>query len=170
MDNDEEKLALFGDKKIPNHILYKRIFSYFKPHIWKFVLALLFVLISVGFDLAFPLIIARITDNLQSALISMQTILMLAIGYLGLGIVNCVINYFENMILHRICEDVVYQLRTEVFEHIENMSQNQFNMMPVGSLVTRVCNYTTEMSDLFTDVFINIIRNILTIATIISKK
>ena len=40
----------------------------------------------------------------------------------------------------------------EVFEHIENMSQNQFNIMPVGSLVTRLANYTTSMSDLFTNV------------------
>ena len=51
----------------------------------------------------------------------------------------------------------------EVFEHIENMSQNQFNMMPVGSLVTRVANYTTSMSDLFTNVLVTLLRNILTI-------
>ena len=60
-------------------------------------------------------------------------------------------------------EKIVYNLRMEVFEHIENMSQNQFNMMPVGSLVTRVANYTTAMSDLFTNVLVSLLRNALTI-------
>ena len=39
------------------------------------------------------------------------------------------------------------------------MSQNQFNEMPVGSLVTRVANYTQSMSDLFTNVLVNIVKN-----------
>jgi ATP-binding cassette subfamily B protein len=51
----------------------------------------------------------------------------------------------------------------EVFEHIENMSLNQFNEMPVGSLVTRVANYTTSMSDLFTNVLVNLLKNIFTV-------
>ena len=55
------------------------------------------------------------------------------------------------------------RLRTQVFEHIENMSQNQFDEMPVGSLVTRVASYTTSMSDLFTNIFVEVLRNILTV-------
>ncbi|MCR5505546.1 MAG: ABC transporter ATP-binding protein/permease [Bacilli bacterium] len=166
MDNEEEKLALFGDKKIPNRILFKRIFQYIKPHAWKFILALLLIVVSVVFDMIFPLIISKITDNLQSSLISMKTILMLAFGYLGLGIVNLIVTYFESMLLQRAGQDIIYTLRTDVFAHIENMSQNQFNMMPVGSLVTRVANYTTTMSDLFTNVLVNILRNVLSVVVV----
>ena len=51
----------------------------------------------------------------------------------------------------------------EVFNHIESMSQNQFDTMPVGSLVTRVASYTAAMSDLFTNTLVNVLRNIFTI-------
>ena len=67
------------------------------------------------------------------------------------------------MILQKSGQRIVYNLRMEVFEHIERMSQNQFNEMPVGSLVTRVANYTASMSDLFTDVLVNLLRNFLTV-------
>ena len=43
------------------------------------------------------------------------------------------------------------------------MSLNQFNEMPVGSLVTRVTSYTASMSDLFTNIFVHILKNITTI-------
>lgn len=163
---EEEKEKLFGDKKIPNRILFKRIFHYVKPHAWKFILAFILIILNVGFDMVFPLIIGRITDNLQSELISMTTILMFAFGYLGVGVMNLIVTYFESMLLQRAGQDIIYTLRTDVFAHIENMSQNQFNIMPVGSLVTRVANYTTSMSDLFTDVLVNILRNILTIVVV----
>lgn len=60
-------------------------------------------------------------------------------------------------------QNIIYRLRTEVFEHIEKLSQNQFDEMPVGSLVTRVASYTASMSDLFTNVIVNVIRNVLTV-------
>ena len=166
IDTVEEKQTLFGDKKIPNRILFKRIFHYVKPHTWKFIVAFFLIVLNVIFNLLFPLVIAKITDNLQSELISMKTILTYAFGYLGLSIVNIILTYIESMLLQRAGQDIIYTLRTDVFEHIENMSQNQFNMMPVGSLVTRVANYTTAMSDLFTDVLVNILRNILTIVVV----
>ena len=166
IDTVEEKQTLFGDKKIPNRILFKRIFHYVKPHTWKFIVAFFLIILNVIFNLLFPLVIAKITDNLQSELISMKTILTYAFGYLGLSVVNIILTYIESMLLQRAGQDIIYTLRTDVFEHIENMSQNQFNMMPVGSLVTRVANYTTAMSDLFTDVLVNILRNVLTIVVV----
>ena len=50
------------------------------------------------------------------------------------------------MVLQKAGQRIVYKLRMEVFEHIEHMSQNQFNEMPVGSLVTRVVSYTASCS------------------------
>ena len=87
-------------------------------------------------------------------------------GYLGLGIVNIIIAYFQAMLLQRAGQNIIYNVRYDVFEHIESMSQNQFNEMPVGSLVTRVANYTTSMSDLFTNVLVNIIKDVITVIAV----
>ena len=67
------------------------------------------------------------------------------------------------MTLQKAGQRIIYALRTDVFTHIEGMSQNQFSEMPVGSLVTRVASYTQSMSDLFTDVIVSVIRNLVTI-------
>ena len=74
--------------------------------------------------------------------------------------------YFESKILQNCGQRIVYRLRNEIFQHIENMSLNQFTEMPVGSLVTRVTSYTASMSDLFTGVFVRILRDITTVVSV----
>ena len=161
MNDDNEKL--FGDKKIPFKVMVKRIGDYVIPE-WKaFALAFFLILINVGTDIVLPLFVKQFTDWIKDTSIPLAYILGLSFGWLGISIISQILIYFESMILQKAGQRIVYRLRMEVFEHIEHMSQNQFNTMPVGSLVTRVANYTTSMSDLFTNVLVMLLRNILTI-------
>ena len=161
MNDDNEKL--FGDKKIPFKVMVKRIGDYVIPE-WKaFALAFFLILLNVGTDIVLPLFVKQFTDWIKDTSIPLAYILGLSFGWLGISIISQILIYFESMILQKAGQRIVYRLRMEVFEHIEHMSQNQFNTMPVGSLVTRVANYTTSMSDLFTNVLVMLLRNILTI-------
>ena len=164
--NDEEKEALFGDKKIPNKVLFKRILKYVKPEWASFLVAFILLAINVAFDMVFPLLLSYFTDGIKTGDITLRIIIFIAVGYLGLSLFNTIIMYFEAMVLQKAGQKIIYNLRMEVFEHIENMSQNQFNTMPVGSLVTRVANYTTSMSDLFTNVLVNILRDVITVIAV----
>lgn len=164
MEKELEKLM--GDKKIPIKVLFKRTFYYVKPELPRFLFALLLILINVGIDVVLPLIISKITTNLKSDYLDLILILVLVVGYFLLSLINQAFLYFESMILQKAGQKIIYNLRMEVFEHIENMSLDQLNDMPVGSLVTRVCSYTTSMSDLFTNVLVNVIRNVLTIVVV----
>ena len=161
MAEDNEKL--FGDKKIPMKVMLKRLMHYILPE-WKaFALAFLLIVINVAIDVALPLALRYTTDELGKASPSLSFVINLTAGWFALSVISQIIIYFESMILQKTGQRIVYKLRMEVFEHIENMSQNQFNIMPVGSLVTRVANYTTSMSDLFTNVVVSLLRNALTI-------
>ena len=161
MAEDNEKL--FGDKKIPMKVMLKRLMRYILPE-WKaFALAFLLIVINVAIDVALPLALRYTTDELGKASPSLSFVINLTAGWFALSVISQIIIYFESMILHKTGQRIVYKLRMQVFEHIENMSQNQFNIMPVGSLVTRVANYTTSMSDLFTNVVVSLLRNALTI-------
>ena len=164
MEKELEKLM--GDKKIPLTTLFKRTFHYVKPELPRFLFALFLILINVGIDVVLPLIISKITTNLKSDYLDLILILVLVIGYFLLSLINQAFLYFDSMILQKAGQKIIYNLRMEVFEHIENMSLDQLNDMPVGSLVTRVCSYTTSMSDLFTNVLVNVIRNVLTIVVV----
>ena len=163
MAEDNEKL--FGDKKIPMKVMLKRLMHYILPEWKSFFLAFLLIIINVVLDVILPLFLKEFTDALGKRIDStpLAFIIGLAAGYFGICVINQVLIYFESMILQKTGQRIVYKLRMEVFEHIENMSQNQFNIMPVGSLVTRVANYTTSMSDLFTNVLVSLLRNALTI-------
>ncbi|MBO6261968.1 MAG: ABC transporter ATP-binding protein [Bacilli bacterium] len=161
MSDDNEKL--FGDKKIPSKVMFKRIAHYVIPEWKSFTFAFLLILINVGLDIILPLFISKFTDAVADFNTPLAYILGLSFGWLGVSICSQILIYFESMILQKTGQRIVYKLRVEVFEHIEHMSQNQFNTMPVGSLVTRVANYTTSMSDLFTNVLVMLLRNILTI-------
>ena len=162
----EETEKLFGDKKIPPKQMFKRLAHYVLTE-WKaFALALFLILVNVAIDVILPLFLREFTNKVADINTALSFIIGLSIGYFSLSIVTQALIYFESMILQKTGQRIVYKLRMEVFEHIENMSQNQFNIMPVGSLVTRVANYTTSMSDLFTNVLIHIIRNIATVVAV----
>ncbi len=159
---DLEKLK--GDKKIPLKIMIKRMWGYVKSEWLSLFFALLIIVVAIAVDIVVPLLMAQVTNNLQSDNPELKVIIMLAVGYFGLSVITYTLSYFQAMVLQKAGQRIVYKLRMEVFEHIEHMSQNQFNEMPVGSLVTRVVSYTASLSELFTSILVNLIRNILTIA------
>ena len=161
MTNEVEKLK--GNVHIPTKVMLKRINNYLKPEIAQFVGAMLLIVVNVVLDIILPLFVSRITNNLKSDGINLQFIVGMAIAYLAIGVCNQGFLVWESMLLQKAGQNIIYRLRTEVFEHIEKLSQNQFDEMPVGSLVTRVASYTASMSDLFTNVIVNVIRNVLTV-------
>ena len=163
MEEEDQKERLKGDKKIPVRILFRRMLAYVRPEIRSFIFAGFLLLLNVALDIVIPLIVSRITDSLTEELIDLRTVVMLAVGAFLIGAVNNLFIYVESMTLQKAGQRIIYALRTDVFTHIEGMSQNQFSEMPVGSLVTRVASYTQSMSDLFTDVIVSVIRNLVTI-------
>ena len=163
MEEEDEKERLKGDKKIPARILFRRMLAYVRPEIGSFIFAGFLLVLNVVLDIVIPLLISRITDSLTEELIDLRTVIMLAAGTFLIGAINNLFIYVESMTLQKAGQRIIYALRNDVFAHIESMSQNQFSEMPVGSLVTRVASYTQSMSDLFTDVIVSVIRNLVTI-------
>ncbi len=160
---DDEIQTLKGDKKLPLGVILKRTLKYIKPERWKFILSLVLVGLNVALDVVTPMFTSAITDELIETNINIRYILVLCISMFLIGLINQAFLYIESIILQNCGQRIIYRLRNELFEHIENMSLNQFNEMPVGSLVTRVTSYTASMSDLFTNVFVNILRNTTTL-------
>lgn len=161
MQSDAEKLK--GDAHIPAKEMFKRIYRYLKPEMGKFVGAMTLILFNVVLDIILPLFVSQITNNLKSDGINVEFIIGMAVAYLAIGVFNQAFLVWESMLLQKAGQNIIYTLRNEVFEHIEKLSQNQFDEMPVGSLVTRVASYTASMSDLFTNVIVNVIKNVLTV-------
>lgn len=163
MEDIDEKERLKGDKKIPGRILLRRALAYVRPYAGKLALAGLLIIMNVALDIALPVITSKMTDNLSSDALDLRYLITMAVVYFIICMMNNLFLYFESMILQKAGQDTVYDLRMDVFSHIEEMSRSQFAEMPVGSLVTRVTSYTQSMSDLFTNVIVSVIKNFITV-------
>ena len=173
---EDELNRLKGDHKMSVREILSRTMQYVKPELLSFILALVLLAINVALDITLPILTGKITDSLegfetlfgnsQLSYDNYRTVLILSIVYFVIALVNMAFIYIESMLLQKAGQRIIYRLRMDVFTHIQNMSQNQFNEMPVGSLVTRVCNYTQSMSDLFTNVIDIVIKNVLYVVTV----
>lgn len=139
----------------------RRAFHYIYPHLSKFIIAFAILMVNVVLDIVLPLIITATTKELKLDVINIVMVLILVGTYLLLTIINIVFSYFLSILLQKTGQEIVVKLRDDVFTHIESLSVSQFNEIPVGKLVTRVTNDTVAVSDLFSNLIVNFLRNIL---------
>lgn len=154
---------LTGEKPMPLKVTLKRTFRYLKPQLPRFIVALALIVLNVAFDIVMPLFVSSATDSLQSNSVNLNFIIGLAVGYVAIGAVNQIVLYVLSMLLQKAGQSIVANIRMEVFGHIQSLSHGQLDKMPVGSLVTRVASYTASLSDLFSEVIVKVIKNLLTI-------
>jgi ATP-binding cassette, subfamily B, multidrug efflux pump len=143
----------------------KRLFAYLKPHKKYFIWTLVFMGISLLVQLLPPYLIGRIVDVIGDDEITRaskeQTIITIAVVFTSLIVLAHSFIYFQNYWLQRIGQKIVAKIRIDVFEHIEKLAIGQINEVPVGKLVTRVANDTNVISEMYTNVAVNLIRNFL---------
>lgn len=172
----DDAMRLKGDHKIPRKELIHHLYLFIKPELFKFLLAMLLIVVNVGLDIVCPLIITKHTSILTQITELgplagndlLMAVISFAVGFFILSVFNQIFLYVETMLLQHTGQKIIYNLRMRVFSHIENMSQNQFTEMPVGSLVTRVASYTASMSELFTNTLVQMLRNILTVVGVLA--
>ena len=160
---EDTKSKLIGDVKLPLRTVLKRTFKYLKPHKFMVCLALMLIFVSVALDIIVPLIYRDIIDNLNSNNIVLKFFIGGVLVYFTCFVISQGLRFIETKILQKIGNTIVYEMRIDTFKHIEQMSLDQFEVMPVGSLTTRVCNYTSQLSDLYTNQLCNMLRSIITI-------
>lgn len=157
--NDVKKERTMKDSEI-----IRRTLTYIRPHKKKFILAIIFMLFVIALELMVPylsgLIIGKLSHPEDTKYL---TILALSIGYLGSILTSLFFMYFETMILQKAGQSIVYQLREDVFHHIESLSIDQINSIPIGKLVSRVTSDTNAINDLYTNILINLLKNILSL-------
>ncbi|NCA97124.1 MAG: ABC transporter ATP-binding protein [Bacteroidia bacterium] len=150
--------------------LLKRILSYFKPYTGKFVWAFILMIVTTFTNMVLPLASGLAIDVMVDPLYSFdQKVLIVVIGTLVLLFITAVsilIGYYQNIMLQRIGQKITDQLRSEVFNHIESLSIGQINQLPVGKLVTRATNDPGNISEMFTNTIVNLIRSILMMVVI----
>ena len=154
---------LTGEKPMPPGVTLKRTFRFIKPQLPRFIVAFALIILNVALDVALPMFVGAVTDNLKSDSIALKVVVGFAVGYITLGLINQIVLYLLSMLLQKAGQSIVANIRLETFRHVQSLSLGQLDNMPVGSLVTRVASYTASLSDLFTEVIVKVMKNLLTI-------
>jgi ATP-binding cassette subfamily B protein len=153
-----KKEAIGFDRHMKDSEIIVRLLRYAKPYLPQFLLVGLIMLVSIAYDIVSPLLIGRIEETL-SGKFEMGDLVAYIIVYASILILSLVATYLQSLILQKIGQKILSDLRLDTFTHIESLSHGQLNSMPVGKLVTRVCNDTGAISRMFTHLLVNLIKN-----------
>lgn len=154
----KQKEAIGFDRYMKDSEIIARLFAYAKPYYKSFAVVLLLMVFSVAYDIISPILMGYIVELIEKDF-EMSALLELVIVYAGILIVSLICTYFQAIILQRTGQRIVSKVREDVFYHIEHLSHNQLNAIPVGKLVTRVTYDTGALSMMFTNLIVNLIKN-----------
>ena len=165
----------------------RRILSYMKPHLRTFFICLMLVLLATALEIWRPIIIGDAIDEFitgqtsEVVLSSGRTewaagemadarfrgVLIASVKYLLalIGLFLC--NRFEYLMMQKMGQDIIYDMRNQIFTHIESLTMRFFDTTPVGKLVTRVTNDVESINEVFTDILIKLFRNVVKIIGLI---
>ena len=147
-----------SERKISDKELIARLLQYAKPHWKSFVLCLVIMLFSVVYDVVSPLLISQV-QNLIKGEFELVELYTLVGVYASILAVSMVCTYFQAMILQKTGQKILSQIRLDTFTHIEKLSHEQLNNIPVGKLVTRVTNDPNRISFMFTNILVTLVKN-----------
>ena len=147
--------------------LIKRLLGYGRPYIAQFILVFIIMIISIAYDILSPVLIGNIQDMIKVDFVLKKLFLIVG-AYAGVLVISMVSMYLQTMILQKVGQKILSDLREDVFSHIESLSHEQLNNIPVGKLVTRVTNDTDGICRMFTNVLVTLIKNVMVIAGVLA--
>lgn len=155
----KDKKEAFGfERNMKDGEIVRRLLKYAKPYYKNFLLVFVLMLFSISNSIISPLLIGDIEGIIKTDF--EITALFLRVGLYALVVaISLVSSYFQAMILQRTGQKIVSALRENLFLHVENLSHEQLNAIPVGKLVTRVTNDVEGISRVFTNSIVNLAKN-----------
>lgn len=153
--------------KVYDSALLKRMFMYTKP--FKNIVAAAVLLIIFGsiLQLLAPYLTKQAidiyinTDNLDG----LNVIIVIYLGTLG---AIFFVQYFQTYITQLLGQKLMFDLRSDIFAHLQKLSLSFFDKNPVGRLMTRVTSDVESLNQMFTQGVVSIFGNIFLLAGIIA--
>ena len=150
--HEEEALGKAYDAR-----LMRRLMQYLYPYRWRVVLALALVAVVTPLELAPPKVFQIAIDRyfspaLKGALPENSAwvgVEIISVVYLLILIFDFVAQYIQIRIMQRVGQQTMYDMRTEIFRHLQRLPMSYFDRNPVGRLVTRVTTDVDALNDLF---------------------
>src|ERR1700719_4543789 len=173
--HEEEVLGKAYDSR-----LMRRILQYLRSYRWQVTVALVSIVLKAGADAMGPFLVLVATDRYlvpvhqQPAWLTnwlsprpLTGIAEIAGIYVGLTLLSFLLEYLQTYFMQWVGQMVMFDLRSEIFRHLQRMHIGFYDKNPVGRLVTRVTTDVDALNEMFTSGVVSIFEDIFVLAGIV---
>lgn len=143
-----------------------RLIAYMKPYAHWVIFALLLVLGLTAFDLYRPMLVGDAIDTF-GANGDYDVIIATAIKYAVVLALSFAFNIAQTWILQKTGQNIILQMRKDLYRHIQSLGSRYFDITPVGKLVTRVTNDVEALNEMYSGILVQLFRNIVKIVGLV---
>lgn len=160
IQNDEIKGKIYDRK------LFRRLLRYGLPYKHLIAGGIVLIILSSFLRIVGPYVTKlAIDDYIESS--NFSKLKILALIYIGVLAVNFLVSYVQAYITQLLGQKVMYDLRSDIFGHLQKLSFRFFDRNPVGRLMTRVTSDVQALNDMFTQGIVSIFGDIFLLAGIV---
>jgi ATP-binding cassette, subfamily B, multidrug efflux pump len=162
MDHTEEPLDRGYDSA-----LLRRLLTYLRPYRWHAIAAVSLLLATAGLSLVGPFLTQQALDVAVPAR-DRALLITLAFVFLLALLVEFVFEYAGSILAAFIGQRVMYDLRIQIFTHLQKLSIPYFDKNPVGRLMTRVTSDVETLNELFSSGLVTVFGDVFTLLAIMT--
>ena len=146
--------------------LMRRLLTYLRPYRARVIWSILLLLVVTVLQLSGPVLVQIAIDR-YIALGDNAGLARMALLYFGVIVTAFVLGYLQFYTMQAIGQKVQYDIRMQIFRHLQRMHLSFFDKNPVGRLVTRVTNDVNVLDELFSSGVVAVFGDILALVGII---
>ncbi len=161
-----------------------RLLGYLKPHRRTFALCLALVLALTGLELVKPILIGNAIDRYitgetgetlreegrkqwepgEQAEERFRGVLIAGAEYLAVLLLIFLFSRVQMVLLQQMGQNIIYEMRNQLFSHVQELTMRYFDTTPVGKIVTRVTNDVEAINEVFSNILVRLFRNLVKMA------
>ena len=161
-NREEEALGKAYDAR-----LMRRLLRYLGPYKWAVVLAILILIAASGLQIVGPWITMEVLDNAVPTA-DRGLLNRLALLYLAALVLTFGLQYAQQLLTTWLGQRVMFDLRKEIFQHLQRLDARFYDRTPVGRLMTRITNDVETLNTLFSSGIVTVFGDIFTLVFIIA--
>jgi ATP-binding cassette, subfamily B, multidrug efflux pump len=146
--------------------LMKRLLVYLKPYRGRIIIALILLAATAVLQTLTPWLVKIAIDRYITKH-DLAGLNKIAILYFLVLVVEMLLSYCQVYIMQMTGQHIMYDMRVQIFSHLQSLEINFFHKNPVGRLMTRVTNDVDVLNELFTSGVVSILGDILTLLAIV---
>jgi ATP-binding cassette, subfamily B, multidrug efflux pump len=176
MAAEEEVLGKAYDSR-----LMKRLLAYLRPYTWQVAVALVAIVLKAGADVFGPFLTKIAVDKYLARSAGSRSFLdpwlssqpmvgvaQIAAIYVGLLSFSFFLEFLQTYYMQWTGQKVMFDLRSQIFRHLQRMHIGFYDKNPVGRLVTRVTTDVDALNEMFTAGVVSIFEDVFVLAGIIA--